>query len=147
MFYFCVTDKKKSPAMQGEGRFLFTVLPYLFRKGRNAFKLSCSAQPASAKSATKSAVHSSIFFDVTSTPYLLNGSISGETYFSSLPQPLNNADLGNLAVQQRRYRHSKEDKERINHQHGPHDKAIGEEPNPAGNPFYNYHRKQNAKNG
>ena len=35
---------------------------------------------------------------------------------------------------------------RSDHQHGPYDKAIGEEPNTAGNTPHDYHRKQNAKN-
>ena len=66
--------------------------------------------------------------------------------FSSLPQPLNNAGPGDLAVQQRRYRHSQEDEERINHRHGPHNKLIGEEPNSTGNSLYDYHRKQHTEN-
>ena len=79
--------------------------------------------------------------------FLLNGSISREAGFLSLPQPLYDAVFGNLPVQQRRYCHSQEDKERINHRHGPHDKLTDEKPNPAGNSSYDYHRKQNARDG
>ena len=64
----------------------------------------------------------------------------------SLPQPFDDAGLGDLAVQQRRYRHSQEDEERINHRHGLHNKLIGEEPNSTGNSLYDYHRKQHTEN-
>ena len=64
---------------------------------------------------------------------------------SILPQPLYDADFSNLPVQKRRYCHGQEDKKWIDHQHGPHDKLISEEPNPAGNTLHDYHRKQHSK--
>jgi len=68
---------------------------------------------------------------------LLNSSFLKEISFSfSLPQPFYDADFSDLPVQKCRYRRSQEDQERIDHQHGPYDKAIGEEPNPAGNTLH-----------
>ena len=65
---------------------------------------------------------------------------------SVLPQPFDDAGLGDLPVQECWYRYGQEDKERIDHQHGPHNKAIGEKPNPTGNSPHDYYRKQNAEN-
>ena len=64
---------------------------------------------------------------------------------SILPQPFYDADFGNLPVQECRYCHGQEYKERIDYQHGPHDKSVSEKPDSAGNSPHHYHGKQTAK--